>query len=126
LLDLAKEEFANYMPPQELEVVHGRAEVLATYDIGGLSEKVAGLRVSDGKLYRAKTESKVDCQYRVLRGGKLISQTDLRATSLRHFKDDVNEIGRGKECGVSLAGYNDYQAGDVIECYSIELKKEFS
>lgn len=126
LLDLAKEEFANYLPTQELEIVHGRAEVQATYEIGGMSETVAGLRVSDGKLYRAKTESKVDCQFRVLRGGKIISQTDLRATSLKHFKEDVNEIGRGKECGLSLAGYNDYQAGDVIECYSVELKKEFA
>jgi translation initiation factor IF-2 len=125
LLDMAREEFGKYLPAQAVEIVHGRAEVQAIYDIGGMSDKVAGLRVSEGKLYRAKTESKVEIQFRVLRSGKIISQSELRATSLKHFKEDVEEIGRGKDCGLSLDGYNDFQAGDVIECFSVQLRKEF-
>jgi translation initiation factor IF-2 len=125
LLDMARDEFAKYLPAQSVEVVHGRAEVQAIYDIGGMSDQVAGLRVSEGKLYRVKTESQGDSQFRVLRNGRIISESELRASSLKHFKDDVEEIGRGKECGLSLAGYKDFQVGDVIECFSIRLSKEF-
>jgi translation initiation factor IF-2 len=40
--------------------------------------------------------------------------------SLRRFQDEVNEVRAGMECGIRLEGYNDFQVGDSIECYSIE------
>jgi translation initiation factor IF-2 len=40
-----------------------------------------------------------------------------RIDSLRRFKDDVNEVRNGYECGISLAGYNDVKLGDVIEAF---------
>jgi translation initiation factor IF-2 len=125
LLDMARSEFAKCLPAQSAEVVHGRAEVHAIYDIGGVSEKVAGLRVLEGKLYRTKAESQGESQFRVIRNGRIISDSELRASSLKHFKEDVEEISRGKECGLSLAGYGDFQVGDVIECFSIKLIKAF-
>ena len=44
--------------------------------------------------------------------------------SLRRFKDDVNEVKSGTECGIGVKNYNDVKAGDQIECYrSVEVKK---
>jgi len=129
LLDDAKKEFAAYLPPEPVEVIHGRATVQATYEIGGISDKVAGLQVTEGTLFKDKTKGTeggtISCHFRVVRGGKVVSAEALRATTLKHFKDDVSEIGRGKECGLALSGQKDYQTGDVIECFSVEMKREF-
>ena len=134
LLDEAKLEFSKYLPEQPVEVVHGRAKVLATYVIGGIADKVAGLKVIDGTIYRDKATSKppskgsigaankAGCLYRIIRDGTVIAD-GLPASSLKHFKDDVDEISRGKECGISLSGYNEYEKNDEIECYAIEMQR---
>ena len=125
-MDGAKIEFANYLSPEPIEVVHGRGKVQAVYEIGGMAEKVAGLQVTEGTLFKDKVkggDGKLQCQYRVLRGGKLIVDRQLKATSLKHFKDDVDEVARGKECGISLTGHDDYEKGDEIECFSIEMRR---
>ena len=127
LLDESKKVFANYLPSIPVEVVHGRAKVKASYDIGGIDTRVAGLSVLTGTLYKAKAKGEsgtLSCQFRILRKGKIISP-DLRATSLKHFKDDVDKVGRGDECGLSLSAFNDYEVGDEIECFSVDMKKEF-
>ena len=41
-------------------------------------------------------------------------------TSLRHFRDEVNEVNTGVECGIILQGYNDYEVGDVLEVHRQE------
>lgn len=124
LLDEAREVFAGFMPIVPVELVHGRAEVQATYAIAGVSDAVAGLRVTEGKLYRAKSDTKLESRFRVLRKGEVVSQPELCAGSLKHFKEDVDEVGREQDCGLSLIGYSDFQAGDVIECFSIEQKRQ--
>ena len=43
--------------------------------------------------------------------------------TLRRFKDDVKEVRAGYECGINIKGCNDYQEGDILECYQIEKKK---
>jgi translation initiation factor IF-2 len=52
---------------------------------------------------------------RVLRDNVVIFEGDLE--SLRRFKDDVNEVRAGTECGIAVKNYNDVKVGDQIECY---------
>ena len=133
-MEQAKEEFSKYLPVVPVEAVHGRAKVKAIYEIGGVDSTIAGLQVLDGTLYKDKTTNKkgesLNCQYRVFRNNQLISSLNgeeqgIYASTLKHFKEDVDEVGRGKECGLSLTDYSDFQEGDEIECFSIEMKREF-
>jgi len=123
LLEAAKVEFSKYLPADPVEVVHGRGKVKAIFDIGGIDDKVAGMEVLDGKLFKDSTKGMhqtVQCQYRVLRKGQPVVDK-LRASSLKEFKQDVDQIGAGKECGLSLASFSEYEEGDVVECFSIEM-----
>ena len=128
LLEGAREHFGKYLPKVPEVTVHGRAKVGAVYDIGGLATKVAGLEVFEGTLFRNQTSPALGqhkCYYRVLRNDHVISRDEkIESTSLKHFKEDVTEVVRGKECGLSLDGHNEYKNGDVIECYSVEMKNQ--
>lgn len=130
ILDEAKVLLGRYLPYIPKEVVHGRAKVKAIFDIGGLDTRVAGLQVLEGTLYRDQIpkdklpDSKRKppmALYRVIRNGKVVEGTaeGLESTSLRHFKESVTEVSRGHECGLSLSGFNDFQEGDEIECWTI-------
>ena len=55
---------------------------------------------------------------RVLRDNVVIHQGEL--SQLKRFKDDVREVARGYECGLSFANFHDLQEGDVVECYETE------
>jgi translation initiation factor IF-2 len=134
LIERAKDVFSQFLPPRPVEIIHGKAVVLAVFDIGGIASRVAGLRVEEGKLYKdvvpdVDSSKKLSCDYRVLRDGVVMSSSSSnsapRATSLKTHKEDVNEVSRGSECGLSLSNFNDFQKGDVIECFSIEMKQEF-
>jgi translation initiation factor IF-2 len=130
LLDDARQEFANYMPAEPIQIVHGRGKVQALFDIGGIDDKVAGLKVVDGVLFKDKATTKdgvkLKSEYRILRDGKAVNGSTYAASSLKYFKDDVSEVTRGKECGLSLAGCNDFQEGDEVECFSVEMRREFA
>jgi len=139
LLEDAKSIFARHLPLSPVETVHGKARVQAVFDVDNGKNKIAGLMVTDGTIYKSKNidaESPVDVAYRVIRDGEVISELDeegnkiknmkpLVATSLRHVKEDVDSIKNGKECGLSLEKYTDYQEDDIIECYSVEMKEQF-
>lgn len=129
LLEDAKNEFVKHFPCTPFEIVHGRGKVQAVFDIGGIENRVAGLNISEGIFYREKCKGKngqLEVKYRVFRDGKPLTPMDaLGATSLKHFKNDVNELSNGKDCGLSLDGFDNYQTGDVIECFSIEMRQEF-
>ena len=131
ILDEARVYFGTYLPAIPKEKVHGRAKVGAIFNIGGMETQVAGLQVQDGTLYRDKVPSdkttkgpSVTALYRVIREGKVIEDTakGLPSTSLKHYKEDVTEIGRGKDCGLSLAGFNGFEEGDEIECWSVSME----
>ena len=125
LLEEAKIVFSAWLPPFPVEIVHGRAKVKASFDIGGLDDKVAGLVVTDGKIFKSKAKGKngsLECKFRILRNGKKHSE-DLVASTLKLFKDDAEEVSSGKECGLSLSKYSDYEVGDEIECFSIEMQR---
>ncbi|MBL4568808.1 MAG: hypothetical protein JKY69_03850 [Flavobacteriaceae bacterium] len=72
---------------------------------------VAGCYMTDGYVLRAS-------HVRVLRESVLVYDGVL--ASLRRFKDDVNEVRRGTECGIGVKDYNDVKAGDQIEVYDIK------
>jgi translation initiation factor IF-2 len=55
---------------------------------------------------------------RVVRNGETVADTTI--TSLRHFREEVNEMNAGTECGVVLQGFNDFQQGDLLEIYRQE------
>ena len=55
--------------------------------------------------------------YKVIRKGNAIG-VDLEIASLKHFKEEVNEIKKGEECGIVFFNFDDIEAGDVIESYS--------
>jgi translation initiation factor IF-2 len=98
------------LEPVEVEVVEGRAEVRQIFRVGK-TQVIAGCSVTDGRIVRGGA--------RVYRGGKLVT-TD-RIESLRRFRDDVREVATGYECGIGLAGYNDLEAGDIIECFTQQM-----
>jgi translation initiation factor IF-2 len=97
------------LEPVETEVVEGRAEVRQIFRSG--RNVIAGSYVTDGRIVRGGA--------RIYRGGKLLT-TD-RIESLRRFRDDVREVATGFECGIGLAGFNELEEGDIIECFSTQM-----
>jgi translation initiation factor IF-2 len=95
------------LEPEIVEVIEGRAEVRQLIKVGR-NQVIAGSFVTEGRIVRGGA--------RVWRGGKVIA-TD-RIESLRRFRDDVREVAANFECGIALANFNDFQEGDVIECFT--------
>ncbi|KAG7370976.1 translation initiation factor IF-2 [Nitzschia inconspicua] len=137
LLDSAQESLGSYLPPTPKEHIHGRAVVKAvfTIDSNDGKEKIAGMNVLDGYVYKATAPSpdvsgdgssaKLKCHFRVFRQGKMISPAGetTTASSLRRFKEVVDSVRRGDDCGLGLVGFDGFEEGDEIECYSVEMKK---
>ena len=97
--------------PKHREKFLGYAEIRKVFDITKVG-KVAGCMITEGLVKRG-------CGVRLLREGVVIHQGEL--SQLKRFKDDVREVARGYECGLSFAGYNDLREGDQVECYEMEL-----
>ncbi len=95
------------LEPTYREQIHGHVEVRQTFNIHAVGT-VAGCHVSDGKIQRSSL-------LRLLRDQVVVHEGKL--ASLKRFKDDVREVGAGYECGLSLEGFPDIKAGDVIEAY---------
>ncbi len=109
LIDQVKEAMAGLLDPLLKEVVIGSAEVRQIFELskGG---SVAGCFVSMGRIVKGKM--------RIQRRKNLIYEGV--SLSLRRFQDEVNEVRFGMECGVRLDGFNEFQVGDNIECYTLE------
>ncbi len=97
--------------PKAREKFLGYAEVRKVFDITKTG-KVAGCMVTEGLVKRG-------AGVRLLREGVVIHNGEL--TQLKRFKDDVREVARGYECGLSFANFNDLHEGDVVECYEVEM-----
>lgn len=97
--------------PKHREKFLGYAEIRKVFEITKVG-KVAGCYVTEGVVKRG-------CGVRLLRDNVVIHEGEL--SQLKRFKDDVKEVARGYECGLSFAGYNDLREGDVVECYEMEL-----
>ena len=110
LIDELKKAAAGLLTPVIKETVLGRAEVRDTFRVKG-SGMIAGCSVQDGILKR-------DEEVRVLRDNVVIYTG--RIISLRRFKEDVNEVRGGFECGVGISNFNDVKTGDILECFKME------
>ena len=97
--------------PKARENFLGYAEIRKVFDITKTG-KVAGCMVTEGLVKRG-------AGVRLLREGVVIHNGQL--SQLKRFKDDVREVARGYECGLSFAGYNDLKEGDMVECFEIEM-----
>ncbi|MBV8705376.1 MAG: translation initiation factor IF-2 [Acetobacteraceae bacterium] len=97
--------------PKARERFLGYAEVRKVFTITKTG-KVAGCMVTDGLVRRG-------AGVRVLRDNVVIHTGEL--SQLKRFKDDVREVARGYECGLSFASFHDLQEGDVVECYETEM-----
>ena len=110
LIDDIELALHGMLEPVYTEVVVGRAEIREIF-AGRRSVQIAGCRVTDGRMVR-------NGAVRVVREGETITQTTI--TSLRHFRDEVNEMNAGTECGIVLQGFNDFKTGDILEVYRQE------
>jgi translation initiation factor IF-2 len=95
------------LEPVYEDVVIGHAEVRAIFAIRRRGN-VAGCYVTDGEVTR-------NAQVRVQRSGEELFDGSL--DSLKRFQDDVPEVRAGFECGISVAGFDDFAEGDVLEFY---------
>jgi len=110
LQDELKKAVAGLLAPVVKETYLGRAEVRDTFRVKGVG-MIAGCSVQDGVLRR-------DADVRVLRDNVVIYTG--RISSLRRFKDDVNEVRQGYECGVGVSNFADIKVGDILEAFKIE------
>jgi translation initiation factor IF-2 len=107
-IDDVRAVLSGMLAPEVKEQIVGLAEVRDVFRSSKFGT-VAGCIVVDGYVRRNNP-------IRVLRNNVVIFEGELE--SLRRFKDDVNEVRAGTECGIGVRNYNDIRAGDQIECYS--------
>ncbi|KAI0647229.1 initiation factor 2 [Trametes meyenii] len=111
LIDDVTARVIDLLPPVIEKRVSGEATVLALFDIsvkGKKTKQIGGCRVSNGVVAKNKLA-------RVLRNGQIIHEGHLE--TLKQHKNDMMEVGKGSECGLNLAEFNDLRVGDVIEMY---------
>lgn len=95
---------------EEKETVLGKAQILALFRVPRVG-KVAGCRVLEGVIRR-------NARVRIRRGDEVIYDGEL--ASLKHEKDDVREVRQGFECGMAFKNFQDFEEGDLVECYIVE------
>ncbi|WP_425105712.1 translation initiation factor IF-2 [Ancylobacter sp.] len=111
LVDDVKAAMGGLLAPVNRETMLGNAlikEIFAVSKVG----KVAGCLVTDGIVERGQ-------HVRLIRDNVVIHEGKL--ATLNRFKDAVNTVHSGQECGMSFENYQDMRAGDVIECYRVEV-----
>ncbi len=110
LVDDIKQAMSGLLSPERRETFLGNAEILEIFNISKVG-KVAGCRVSEGKVERG-------AGVRLIRDDVVIHEGKL--STLKRFKDEVREVPGGQECGMAFEKYEDMRVGDVIECYRVE------
>jgi translation initiation factor IF-2 len=109
VIDDIKKLLVGMMAPIVRETFLGNAEVRDVFNVSKIG-KVAGCFITAGEVRRG-------AGVRLLRDDVVIHQGSL--STLKRFKDDVNEVKEAHECGMSFENYNDLKVGDVIECFDI-------
>ncbi len=110
LLDEIEQMLVGRLAPVREERVLGAAEVRAVFRVPSLGS-AAGCYVVEGSIPR-------DARARLLRSGIVVYEG--RVASLRRYKEDVDEVAAGYECGVGLDRFRDIEIGDVIETYRVD------
>ena len=108
-----KDAMEGMLAPAEEEVIVGNVEIREVFKITKVGT-VAGCMVTDGVVKRNNN-------IRVIRDGIVIYSGDMG--QLKRFKDDVQEVRSGFECGLSIKGFNDLKIGDVVESYEVRETK---
>ena len=98
------------LDPEFEEKVIGQAEVRETFKVSKVGT-IAGSYVIDGKITRGSS-------IRVIRDGVVLFEGELAA--LKRFKDDVREVEKNYECGITIKDFNDIKTGDRIEAFVME------
>jgi translation initiation factor IF-2 len=110
LVDDIKAAMSGLLAPTLRETMLGNASILEVFNISKVG-KVAGCRVTDGTMERGQ-------HVRLIRDNVVVHEGKL--STLKRFKDEVNVVQPGQECGMAFENYQDMRAGDVIECYRVE------
>ena len=110
LVDDVKKAMSGLLAPTLRETMLGNALILEIFAVSKVG-KVAGCRVTDGKVERG-------ANVRLIRDNVVIHEGKL--SQLKRFKDDAREVLAGQECGMAFENYQDMRQGDVIECYRVE------
>jgi len=110
LIDDIKGVLSGMLSPIQRETFLGNTEILQVFDISKVG-KIAGCRVTEGVVRKG-------AKVRVIREDIVVLELGTLQT-LKRFKDEVNEVVVGQECGMNL-GFNDVKVGDIIECFTVE------
>lgn len=113
-IDDIEKAVKGLLEPKFKEVILGTAEIRRVYKIKGVGT-IAGCYVTDGKVAR-------NAKARLIRNGTVEYTGEI--ASLRHEKDDVKEMARGYECGLTLVNYQDIKEGDIVEAFVMEMQNE--
>ena len=98
------------LEPAYTDVIVGQAEIREIFP-GRRAIRIAGCRVLEGRITRGVS-------IRVLREDSPLHETVIG--SLRHFRDEVNEVTTGMDCGIILEGFNDFEIGDILQAHRQE------
>lgn len=109
LIDQVREAMLGLLDPLTRESIMGHAECRQVFKVN--KGKAAGCFITDGKVHRK-------AHARVIRGG--VPVFDGKMSTLRRFHEEVEEVRTNFECGIRLGDFNDYEEGDIIECYKLE------
>jgi len=109
LVDQIKEAMAGLLDPELRESQIGTATVKKVFNLS--KYPVAGCVVATGRIAR-------NARARVVRRKQPIYDGGIQ--TLKRFQDDVAEVRSGVECGIRLGDFNEYEEGDIIECYQLE------
>ena len=112
LVDDVKKAMSGLLAPVTREEFLGNAQILEVFNISKVG-KVAGCRVTDGKVERG-------ANVRLIRDNVVIHEGKL--STLKRFKDEVREVVAGQECGMGFENYHDMKQGDVIECFRTHIE----
>jgi len=111
LIEYIEGILTGMIKPERRETFIGYAEILEVFNISKLG-KVAGCRVTDGRVERGSG-------VRLLRDNVVIHEGMLK--TLKRFKDEVDKVQAGMECGMGFENYEDIRKGDQIECFTVEM-----
>ena len=111
LFDFVKQSMLDKLDPEYREVVIGHAQIRQIFDIGKKG-RVAGCQLLDGSVRVKDARVRIHRKHDEIWDGKI--------SSLRHFQDEVPEVKDLQECGIFFDGFEDFEEGDVVECYAME------
>ncbi len=114
IVDNLKKSLTKLLDDEFKEILIGSLIVKNIFKISKQGN-IAGCEVKEGKILKSHT-------IKVIRDGNALFKGKI--DSLKRFKDDVKEVGKGLECGVAVKNFEDLLEGDVLETYEIEKKEK--